>query len=133
MSDPHRDAWPAPKGALSRGFRGTVGDGQAGGPALQQGQERAAGRAACAEQQDAASGKREVKVCAQVADQPRAVRVVTEDAVRAEGERIDRAGQLRARGMTLGKREGLELEGHGDIEAAAALCTKARDRVREAV
>ena len=53
--------------------------------------------------------------------------------VGVEGERVDRASRLRTRGVAVGEREGLELEGDGDVQATPAVGAEAGDGLDEAV
>ena len=81
-----------------------------------------AGRgAARAQQQHVAAGKRDAGVARDVVDQADAVGVVGKDFVAVEAQHVAGLASCGARRQLRGQRRRLELEGHGDVAALAAL------------
>jgi hypothetical protein len=114
--------------------RRAVADHQGGGALGEQRPEHAARGAACAEQQHPRAREHEPVIAAEVPDQPGAVRVVAAQPPAVEDDQgVDRARRLRALAALDREREGLLLEGHGDVEPPAALGHEAPDVAGEIV
>jgi hypothetical protein len=91
-------------------------------PCRQQRPQRACARAARAYQQHVAPGQGDAGIVLDVVHQAHAVGVVGMDDAAVQLERVGSPGQLRAVGQCGRSLKGFELERHGDIAAAGAVC-----------